>query len=61
MEHLPLPKPPKSCVFRLVPNSHLLVSKTNNASEVWIADNPDHIIHFNGDRFLGPHENKPEI
>ncbi|WP_296811428.1 BsuBI/PstI family type II restriction endonuclease [uncultured Methanobrevibacter sp.] len=23
-------------------------------SEVWIADNPDHLIHFNGDRFLGP-------
>lgn len=22
-------------------------------SEVWIADNPDHLIHFNGDRFLG--------
>lgn len=27
-------------------------------SEVWIADNPDHMIHFNGDRFLGPHEKK---
>ena len=25
-------------------------------TEVWIADNPDHLIHFNGDRFLGPHE-----
>ncbi|WP_298500855.1 BsuBI/PstI family type II restriction endonuclease [uncultured Methanobrevibacter sp.] len=23
-------------------------------SEVWIADNPNHLIHFNGDRFLGP-------
>jgi hypothetical protein len=23
-------------------------------TEVWIADNPDHMIHFNGDRFLGP-------
>lgn len=22
-------------------------------SEVWIADIPDHLIHFNGDRFLG--------
>ena len=30
-------------------------------TEVWIADNPDHMIHFNGDRFLGPHEKKPEI
>ncbi len=23
-------------------------------TEVWIADMPDHLIHFNGDRFLGP-------
>ena len=30
-------------------------------TEVWIADNPDHMIHFNGDRFLGPHSQKPEI
>lgn len=25
-------------------------------TEVWIADNPDHMIHFNGERFLGPHD-----
>lgn len=24
-------------------------------SEVWIAEFPDHMIHFNGDRFLGPY------
>jgi adenine-specific DNA-methyltransferase len=24
-------------------------------TEVWIADSPDHMIHFNGDKFLGPH------
>ena len=24
-------------------------------SEVWIADAPDHMIHYDGDRFLGPH------
>jgi hypothetical protein len=24
-------------------------------TEVWIAEIPDHLIHFNGDRFLGPH------
>lgn len=24
-------------------------------TEVWVADNPDHLIHFNGDRFMGPH------
>lgn len=23
-------------------------------TEVWIADAPDHLIHFNGDRFFGP-------
>jgi len=27
-------------------------------TEVWIAENPDHMIHFNGDRFLGPHARK---
>lgn len=25
-------------------------------TEVWIAENPDHVIHFNGDRFLGPRD-----
>lgn len=24
-------------------------------TEVWLAEIPDHLIHFNGDRFLGPH------
>jgi hypothetical protein len=24
-------------------------------SEVWIAEAPDHMIHFNGDKFLGPY------
>jgi len=24
-------------------------------SEVWVADNPSHLIHFNGERFLGPY------
>lgn len=24
-------------------------------TEVWISSNPDHMVHFNGDRFLGPH------
>jgi hypothetical protein len=24
-------------------------------TEVWVADAPDHMIHFNGERFLGPH------
>lgn len=25
-------------------------------TEVWVADSPTHLIHFNGDRFLGPYE-----
>jgi BsuBI/PstI restriction endonuclease domain/BsuBI/PstI restriction endonuclease HTH domain len=24
-------------------------------TEVWVADTPSHLIHFNGDRFLGPY------
>lgn len=24
-------------------------------TEVWIAEDPDHLIHFNGERFLGPY------
>jgi hypothetical protein len=24
-------------------------------TEVWIADDPDHVVHFNGERFLGPY------
>ena len=24
-------------------------------TEVWVADTPDHMIHFNGERFLGPY------
>ncbi len=25
-------------------------------TEVWVANAPSHLIHFNGERFLGPHE-----
>ena len=25
-------------------------------TEVWIADNPDHLIHFDGAKFLGPYK-----
>ena len=27
-------------------------------TEVWIADNPDHLIHFNGSKYLGPYKNE---
>lgn len=26
-------------------------------TEVWVADAPSHLIHFNGERFLGPYQN----
>lgn len=25
-------------------------------TEVWVADAPSHLIHFNGERFLGPYQ-----
>ena len=31
------------------------VSHISWESEVWIAEDPDHMIHFNGERFLGPY------
>lgn len=27
-------------------------------TEVWSADNPDHVAHFNGDKFFGPYKSK---
>lgn len=29
-------------------------------TEVWLADSPDHMIHFNGEKFLGPHHARPD-
>lgn len=31
------------------------LSQISWETEVWAADDPDHIIHFNGERFLGPY------
>jgi type II restriction enzyme len=28
-------------------------------TEVWLADNPDHVIHFDGERFLGSYQKNP--
>lgn len=39
---------PNKALFR----SH--VAEIAWETEVWIADNPTHLIHFNGDKFLGP-------
>jgi hypothetical protein len=27
-------------------------------TEVWIAESPTHLVHFNGERFLGPYEDE---
>lgn len=32
------------------------ISDISWESEVWIAESPTHMIHFNGERFLGPYE-----
>ncbi|MCB0277851.1 MAG: restriction endonuclease, partial [Calditrichaeota bacterium] len=32
------------------------VSEIAWETEVWIADDPDHIIHFDGEKFLGPYQ-----
>jgi adenine-specific DNA-methyltransferase len=31
------------------------LSKISWETEVWVADQPDHLIHFDGERFLGPY------
>ena len=40
-------------------NQKEMLKHFNNISwetEVWIADAPEHMIHFNGSRFLGPYD-----
>lgn len=35
------------------------LSQISWETEVWIAESPTHLIHFNGERFLGPYEQIP--
>ena len=38
---------------------HAMLKYLNDISwetEVWVAESPTHLIHFNGERFLGPYE-----
>ena len=54
-----------NCVSELIFVSAFPDKKTLNRfisqvaweTEVWLADNPSHMIHFNGDKFLGPYKN----
>lgn len=34
------------------------ISEISWETEVWLAESPEHMIHFNGDRFLGPHKKR---
>lgn len=60
--YIELDKMFKACDIGLVfvtafPNTNLFKKNSNDIAwetEVWIADRPKHMIHFNGDRFLGP-------
>jgi hypothetical protein len=35
------------------------LSEISWETEVWIAEDPTHMIHFDGSRFLGPYETEP--
>ena len=45
--------------FRGKRNRRAMLKYLNDISwetEVWVAESPTHLIHFNGERFLGPYE-----
>ena len=42
--------------FKDVDSFSKWVKQISWETEVWLADNPSHMIHFNGDMFLGPHK-----
>ena len=48
------------CVFVIAFQSMAMFAKFSKEvsweTEIWIADSPDHMIHFDGERFLGPYE-----
>jgi len=34
------------------------ISSLSWETEVWMATSPDHLIHFDGERFLGPYDKR---
>jgi len=42
-------------VFETRRSMQSFLSQIARESEVWVAENPDHMIHFDGERFLGPY------
>lgn len=63
LRRLELMKLAKDCTAELVfvtafldrPTFRKFVADIAWETEVWIADNPEHLIHFNGEKFLGPY------
>ena len=51
----------KKANFKLNPRRTIqtFVSHTAWESEAWIAGQPNHMIHFNGERFLAPYATTP--
>ncbi len=52
-------RPPASTVTLSSGRQNSLIWIINDISwetEVWVAESPTHLIHFNGERFLGPYE-----
>ena len=41
--------------YKLKLNNEYFASDVAWETEVWVADNPTHMVHFNGSRFLGPY------
>ena len=37
---------------------HKYLNEIDWESEVWVSEAPSHLIHFNGERFLGPYSDK---
>lgn len=46
-------------IITAIPNRSVMsryLGEIARESEVWVADAPSHLIHFNGERFLGPYQ-----
>ena len=64
VRHLELEKLTKNCKADIIYITAFLNKETFRKfitdisweTEVWIADNPSHLIHFDGDKFLGPYK-----
>jgi site-specific DNA-cytosine methylase len=68
LRHRKLQKLTKNCTvgriyvsaFQNAKTFRTFVGDISWETEVWLVDDPDHVIHFDGHRFLGPYETVPE-